>query len=179
MQVVRLEDVVVRSDQIHWTEQEAAWKPRRDDGGNIILDGEFPVGEGLVTRNLLTVRRPLCLLYASFWIGMFGGIPSRDQQPDPSSADELARQKGAGQIQEVTCTLYAQPGDGRRVRLWERDRHQLDPSDSWEGTGSTTFAVPILLPVGSKLFYVARTSQRDRGAHTRGTIRLARAFTVV
>jgi hypothetical protein len=171
------------SAEILWTDQEAAWQQRINDDGDPVEDNGWPVGEASVEREIAVLDEQKAITRIEVWLGLFGGVPSRDQtggEQKARNADILADEIGTGQIQEASITVYAAvPKSGgdykKRVRLFERDRHQLTPSDSWEGTIGREVAVPIVCPAGTRIWYVCRTSQKDRGAHTRVSVELVNA----
>jgi len=111
----------------------------------------------------------MLVLRCDIWIGLFGGVPSAVVY---HSADDYAFAVTHGQVQEVTVDVYAKIDGHPRIRLWGRDLHQLTPSASFAGWQGENLPA-IVLPEGGDIWMVTRTSQRDRGAHTRATIMLA------
>lgn len=160
-------------EDCHSYSAEIPWEVQRDAFRQDALGG---VGQAMVEKDIVTLSHPVplqhTLLRCDIWIGLFGGFPSRDNALPTDSTPEWISRMTHGQVQEVTVDIYAQAPGGKRVRLWGRDLHQLTPSASFAGWAGENMP-PIVLPVGTRIWMVTRTSQKDRGAHTRATVLLA------
>ena len=166
--------------EIRWEKQRDEWRQTgTDEDGN-------PVGQAEVEKTITVIDKPMWGKKYASWIGLFGGFSSRDNtewwQKVLSPAFEVIDAVRAwlhGQVQEVTVDVYWQapkrenpnpenPNHWKaRNGLHERDLHQLWPAMSFSGWEREHDAWPTPIPAGSRIFYVARTSQKDRGAHTR------------